>query len=63
MVPTIWSERDFYTAKGSSHVRDIFGDKRFPHPKPLEFIAEILRATTTPNSTILDLFAGSGTIG
>lgn len=62
-IPTIWTEKDFYTVKGSSHIRNIFGDKRFPYPKPLEFITEILRATTGPNSTILDFFAGTGTTG
>ena len=62
-IPTVWTEKDFYTTKGSSHVREIFGDKRFPYPKPLEYIIEILRATTKPNSTVLDFFAGSGTTG
>ncbi len=62
-IPTIWTEKDFYTTKGSSHVREIFGDKRFPYPKPLEYIIEILRATTKPNSIVLDFFAGSGTTG
>ena len=62
-IPTIWAEKDFFTTKGSSHVRSIFGDKRFPYPKPLEYIIEILRATTEPNSIILDFFAGSGTTG
>lgn len=62
-IPTIWTEKEFFTTKGSSHVRNIFEDKRFPYPKPLEFITEILRATTNANSTILDFFAGSGTTG
>lgn len=62
-IPTIWTEKEFFTTKGSSHVRNIFEDKRFPYPKPLEFITEILRATTNTNSTILDFFAGSGTTG
>lgn len=62
-IPTIWIEKAFYTTKGSTYVRNIFSDKRFPYPKSLELIVEILRATTTPNSTILDFFAGSGTTG
>ena len=62
-IPTIWIEKDFYTTKGSSHVRSIFGDKRVPYPKPLEYIIEILRATTNQDSIILDFFAGSGTTG
>ena len=62
-IPTIWTEKDFFTTKGSSYVREIFGDKRFPYPKPLEYIVEILRATTNENSFVLDFFAGSGTTG
>lgn len=62
-IPTIWTEKAFFTTKGSSHVRSIFEDKRFPYPKPLEYIVEILRATTEPDSIILDFFAGSGTTG
>lgn len=52
-----------FTTKGSTYVRNLFGDKRFPYPKPLEFIVELLRATTTDNSLIVDFFAGSGTTG
>ena len=62
-LPTIWTEKDFYTTKGSSHIRSIFGDKRFPYPKPIEYITEILRAVTHHDSIILDFFAGSGTTG
>lgn len=52
-IPTIWTEKDFFTTKGSTYVRNLFGDKRFPYPKPLEFIVELLRATTTDNSLIV----------
>ncbi len=62
-IPTIWTEKVFFTTKGSSYVRNIFGDKRFPYPKPLEFIVELLRASTSDNSLIVDFFAGSGTTG
>lgn len=62
-IPTIWTEKDFFTTKGSSYVRELFGDKRFPYPKPLEYIVEILRAASNDESIILDFFAGSGTTG
>lgn len=62
-IPTIWTEKDFFTTKGSSYVRNLFGDKRFPYPKPLEYIVELLRASTDKDSIILDFFAGSGTTG
>ena len=62
-IPTIWTEKDFYTTKGTAAIKDIFGDKRFSYPKPLELIIEILRAVTKKDSIILDFFAGSGTTG
>ena len=62
-IPTIWTEKDFYTTKGTAGAKDIFGDKRFSYPKPLELITEILRAISKKNSIILDFFAGSGTTG
>lgn len=62
-IPTIWTEKDFHTAKGTAAIKEIFGDKRFSYPKPLELIVEILRAVTKTDSVVLDFFAGSGTTG
>ena len=62
-IPTIWTEKEFYTTKGTSGVKDILGDKRFSYPKPLELIAEVLRAVSKKDSIVLDFFAGSGTTG
>ena len=62
-IPTIWTEKDFHTTKGTAAIKEIFGDKRFSYPKPLELIVEILRAVTKADSVVLDFFAGSGTTG
>ena len=62
-IPTIWAEKDFYTTKGTSGLKDILGEKRFSYPKPLELITEMLRAISKENSIVLDFFAGSGTTG
>lgn len=62
-IPTIWTEKDFHTTKGTAAIKEIFGDKRFSYPKPLELIVEILRAVTNADSIVLDFFAGSGTTG
>lgn len=62
-IPTMWAEKEFFTVKGTSFVKDLFGEKRFSYPKPLEFIMEILQGVTDDNSTVLDFFAGSGTTG
>ncbi|MDE5771717.1 MAG: site-specific DNA-methyltransferase [Ruminococcus sp.] len=60
-IPTIWTEKEFFTNKGSTALKNLFGDKRFSYPKPLELILEILRAVSKSDSIILDFFAGSGT--
>jgi adenine-specific DNA-methyltransferase len=60
-VPTIWSEKDFFTVKGTSKMNEIFGKKVFNYPKPIELINEVLRAITTKNDVVLDSFSGSGT--
>lgn len=51
------------SARGTREVMDIFGAKRFDYPKPLSLITFILNLSTSPSSTILDFFAGSGTTG
>jgi adenine-specific DNA-methyltransferase len=60
-VPTIWSEKSFYTVKGTNLLGDIFNAKVFDYPKALDLITTILDAITSKNDTVLDSFAGSGT--
>lgn len=62
-ISTIWTDKRFYTTKGSNEIRDILGVKKFSYPKPLDLISYILSRITTPTSAILDFFAGSGTTG
>ena len=62
-IPTIWTEKDFHATKGTAAIKDIFGEKSFSYPKPIELIIEILRAVTKKDSIVLDFFAGSGTTG
>ena len=60
-IPTIWTEKQFYTTKGSNQIKEIFKYKSFSYPKPLELIEAILQKITKDNYIILDFFAGSGT--
>src|SRR5699024_7416637 len=62
-IPTIWTEKEFYTTKGTSALKKIFDSKKFPYPKPVDLVLEIIRATTDSDSSVLDFFAGSGTTG
>ena len=60
-IPTIWTEKQFYTAKGSNQIKEIFSYKSFSYPKPLELIEAILQKITKEQNIVLDFFAGSGT--
>ncbi len=62
-IPTIWTDKRYYTTKGSNEIRDIFGVKAFSYPKPLSLIMDILKRISREDSIILDFFAGSGTTG
>lgn len=42
-------------------MKEIFGNKDFATPKPLDLISDFLRISTNKNDIILDSFAGSGT--
>lgn len=49
--------------KASVDLKNIFGDKLFDFPKPLELIKKIIQIATDEKSIILDFFGGSGTTG
>ncbi len=52
------------TASAKDELYELFGSRDyFSTPKPKKLIKELLRATTSKNSIILDYFAGSGTTG
>lgn len=50
-----------HTDIANQELKDIFGDKSFPTPKPSQLIQRILQVATDKDSLILDSFAGSGT--
>ncbi|MBF0377958.1 MAG: site-specific DNA-methyltransferase [Desulfamplus sp.] len=60
-IPTVWLEKLFFSVKGTTLINEIFGNKQFNYPKPLELITEIIRSISSPDDIILDSFAGSGT--
>ncbi len=62
-IQTIWTDKQFYTTKGSNQIKDIFGAKGFSYPKPVELITAILSRIVKEDSIVLDFFAGSGTTG
>lgn len=52
-----------HTDTANQELKDIFGDKSFPTPKPSQLIQRVLQIATDKDSLILDSFAGSGTTG
>lgn len=51
------------TQDGTKELSQIFNDKRFPFPKPINLIKHLVQIATItkPNALIVDFFAGSGT--
>lgn len=61
---TSWNTPSHQSRYGGTRVlTEILGDKRFPYPKSLYYIEDILRffVADKKDATILDFFAGSGT--
>ncbi len=44
-------------------LNEIFGEKVFSYPKPVELIKHLLKISSSSHDRILDFFAGSGTTG
>lgn len=62
-VPSIWTEKGYRTSAGTEHLKNVFRDKRFPYPKPIELVTDLVRAFTSgkTDAIVLDFFGGSGT--
>ena len=58
---SIFYKPEYSSGNGTSQLKDIFKDKRFNNPKPLDLIKDFLVIGSNKNSLILDFFAGSGT--
>jgi len=54
-------ERFGRTRTGSTEVRELLKGDYFDNPKPTKLIKTLIAMSTTPQSIILDFFAGSGT--
>ncbi len=64
LVPWSWwpFEEVGHTDEAKKEIKNIYGDiTTFDTPKPTRLIERILQIATTPDSIILDSFAGSGT--
>lgn len=60
-ISSIWTDKNFYTTKGTNEIRDLFDGKVFSYPKPLALMSYILKRAVTGNDIVLDFFSGSST--
>lgn len=60
-IRTLWNKSSYYTECGTREIKEIYGDKVFDTPKPLEYIKDIIDQMSQPDDLILDFFAGTGT--
>lgn len=58
---TIFYKAEYSSGNGTNQLKELFGDKVFNNPKPIELIKDLVFLGTQKDSIILDSFAGSGT--
>ena len=54
---------EYSSGNGTIQITNIFGEKVYKYPKPINLIQDYLRIGAVGNDHVLDYFAGSGTTG
>ena len=54
---------EYSSSNATNQLRELFDNKVFNNPKPLNLIKDIIEISTNKNDIILDFFSGSGTTG
>lgn len=62
-VKSIFLDSKYDSWKWTSEIKKILWDNIFNNPKPIGFLSDILKISSSKNSIILDFFASSGTTG
>jgi adenine-specific DNA-methyltransferase len=63
VIRSLQIDKDISTRRGTAEVEELFGQKVFPFPKPIELIRRFIAVATDSDSIVVDFFAGSGTTG
>ena len=58
---SLFYKPEYSSGTGTAELKQIFGQKIFDTPKPVQLLKDIIAISTGHNSIILDSFAGSGT--
>ena len=60
-IPSVWTDKNYYTARGNDEIKTLFNGKPFSYPKPVSLIRYIVKRTTQNDGVVLDFFSGSAT--
>ncbi len=60
-VKSLWNRNAYLTERGTQQTKQIYGDKIFETPKPVELLEDLIFSHANNDATILDFFAGTGT--
>lgn len=58
---TLFYKPSYSSGNGTAEVKNLFGEKIFLNPKPLQLLIDFIQISTNKDDLILDFFAGSGT--
>ena len=58
---SIFYKPEYSSGNGTAEIKELFGERIFPNPKPLALLKDIIQIGTVHNTIILDLFSGSST--
>lgn len=58
---TLFYKAQYSSGNGTQQILDIFKEKKFSNPKPINLIQDFLTIGSSKDSILLDFFAGSGT--
>lgn len=60
-IRSIFDKLGYLTDRATTEIKEIYGDKVFETPKPMELIKDLIECCCAKDAVILDFFAGTGT--
>jgi len=61
MQRSIFDNKEFVNERGTEHIKELFGNKKFAYPKSEFLLNRIIELATKENDIVLDFHLGSGT--
>ncbi|MBH2072184.1 MAG: site-specific DNA-methyltransferase [Burkholderiales bacterium] len=60
-IKSILDKLEYLTERATNEAKEIFGERIFETPKPINLIQDLIDCCSSENAIILDFFAGTGT--